>query len=108
MLNRLTDAAHRHRPEPADAPAPVPVGMDLSGKTIATAEPAQSLRATAPQAEIRLAWSIDGVDRQALDLEALRGYLTDASLLAACRKHLAEHGPHKLSGVVYREVAQPK
>jgi hypothetical protein len=50
-------------------------------------------------------WEVDGVDRAALDLEPLRFYLTDAALLAACRKHLEENGPHSLPGASYREVA---
>lgn len=108
ILKRLTDAAHRGRARQIEAPEPVPVGMNLTGKTIATADASQPPQSAAPHADIRLVWSIEGFDRQALDLEALRGYLTDASILAACRKHLAEHGPEKLAGAVYREVAQPK
>lgn len=107
ILKRLTDAAHRSRPKPAD-PTPIAVGMDLTGKTIATAESSQGMRSTMPQEQIRLIWSITGFNRRALDLEALRAYLTDAAILAACRKHLADHGPQKLAGVVYREVAQAK
>lgn len=110
VLTRLTDAADRGRPAPDDIPeaAKAPVGIDVSGETIITAKSQQSPEPASPRAEIQLAWSIEAVDRATLDLEALRSYLTDASLLAACRKHLATNGPHKLGGVSYREVAQPK
>ena len=110
VLKRLTDAAHRSRPGPDDIPvsAPAPVGIDISGETIVTAKSYQSPQLTPPHEEIQLAWSIEGFDRAKLDLEALRNYLTDAAILAACRKHLAGHGPHKLLGVSYCEVAQPK
>jgi hypothetical protein len=110
ILKRLTDASHRSRPRPADPPVsePTPLGIDISGKTIATAGSHQPPQSTDPHAEIPLAWSIERFDRAALDLEALRNCLTDAAILVACRRHLADHGPHALAGVVYREVAQAK
>lgn len=111
ILKRLTDAAQRGRPKQSDPPVPAPstpVGIDTSGETIITAAPNQPPRSAGIDGEIRLAWSIEGFDIATLDLEALRNYLTKASILAACRKHLADHGPRKLSGVAYREVALPE
>jgi hypothetical protein len=102
MLARLTDAAERARSERAGpATGALPVGMDVSGATIVTVGQAATARAN-----IRLAWSVEGFSRDEIDLEALRLYLTDAAILAACRKHLAQNGPHQVAGVEYREVAQ--
>ncbi len=108
ILKRLTDAAHRVRPTPGETPVPAPpaaIGIDHSGEAIVTTAPHRSPHPLHP--EIKLAWSIEDFDRATLDLEALRDYLTEAAILAACRKHLADHGPQKLSGAVYQEVAQP-
>ena len=110
ILARLTDAAHRGRPTPGETPIPAPparIGIDVSGAAIVTTAPHRSPQSTPLHPEIKLAWSIEDFDRATLDLEALRDYLTEAAILAACRKHLADHGPQKLSGVVYHEVAQP-
>jgi len=41
----------------------------------------------------------------AIDLEALRLFVTHAAILAACRKHLDENGPDSLDGAQYRQVA---
>jgi hypothetical protein len=109
ILKRLTDAAHQSHSAPSTSPVPTstPVAIDTSGEIIATAELRLPSQSGSQHAEIRLTWEIEGYDRAGLNLEALRKYLTDAAILAACRKHLADHGPHKLDGVVYREVAQP-
>ncbi len=111
ILARLTDTAHRGRRMQTETPVsapPTPVGIDVSGEPVVTAAPRQAPSAAAAHREIMLVWSIESVDRATLDLEALRDYLTEASILAACRKHLADHGPRPLAGVQYREVAQPK
>jgi hypothetical protein len=110
ILKRLTDTAHRGRRYQAEPPMPEPptaVGIDVSGEAIVTSMPQQTTHSADAHPEIRLVWSIQGFDRSTLNLEALRDFLTDASILAACRKHLAVHGPHKLQGVEYEEVAQP-
>lgn len=110
ILKRLTDAAHRGRTVQAETPVaapPTPVGVDVSGAPVATTVAHRAARSVAPHQEIKLVWSIEGFDRATLDLAALRDYLTEASILAACRKHLADRGPQRLAGVVYREVAQP-
>ncbi|MBT0957392.1 hypothetical protein IV417_08340 [Alphaproteobacteria bacterium KMM 3653] len=44
---------------------------------------------------------ITAVDRDTVDLEALRPYLTDYSLLIAAKRHLAEKGPGTLKGAEY-------
>ncbi len=111
ILKRLTDTAHRGRRNQTETPVsapPTPVGIDVSGEAVVTAPPLHSPTAAAAHREIMLVWSIESFDRATLDLEALRDYLTEASILAACRKHLADHGPRQLPGAVYREVAQPK
>ena len=110
ILARLTDAAHRVRPRLGETPISAPpaaIGIDISGEAIVTTAPHRSPQSTPLHPEIKLAWSIEDFDRATLDLEALRDYLTKAAILAACRKHLADHGPQKLSGAVYHEVAQP-
>ena len=58
--------------------------------------------------DIELVCSVKAFDRATLELEQLRNYLTEVSLLSACRKHLREHGSEKIMGVWYEEVAQPK
>lgn len=58
-----------------------------------------------PSSQIPLQWIVEGFDRTAIDLEALRPYVTDAAILAACKKHLDDHGPNKLPGVTYGQTA---
>jgi hypothetical protein len=57
------------------------------------------------QATIPLIWQIQEVSRDALDLEAIRPFLTEAALLTAARAHLKVHGPHSLTGVKYIQSA---
>ena len=57
--------------------------------------------------DLTIAWAVESFDRAKLDLEKLRQYLTDACLLAACGRHLNDHGPDKISGVAYHKVAKP-
>jgi hypothetical protein len=70
-----------------------------------TGAPAIALASDKP-AKLSLEWVVEGFDRDRLDLEKLRPYLTDSALLAACRKHLEVNGPHKLPGASYEQVAQ--
>jgi hypothetical protein len=57
---------------------------------------------------IKLIWDVGSLDRASLDLEQLRNFFTDASLMLACRKHLEDHGPWQLKGVRYHQVARMK
>ena len=78
-----------------------------TGELAAITLHAPNSAATVPLAiaGIRLDWEILSFDHAAIDLEALRPFLTEASILAACRKHLEENGPNTLDGVRYRQVA---
>lgn len=111
LRRRLTEAALRSKP-PAAPPtptAPRPLVESFDGRRLgegqvlapAPAPPA----APAAAATIPLRWEVAAVERWTVDLEALRPFLTEACLLAACRRHLEENGPQALSGVAYREVA---
>lgn len=55
--------------------------------------------------EIKMSWEIENIDREVIDLEALREHLTDAALMNAARKHLNSNGPHTLHGASYKQVA---
>lgn len=50
-------------------------------------------------------WVVSGVDRDTVDLEALRPFLTEASLLHAARAHLKAEGPNALFGATYKQRA---
>jgi hypothetical protein len=59
-----------------------------------------------PNYELRLAWAVESFDRNKINLESLRPYLSDEVILTACKKHLRVNGPNKIQGVTYKEVAQ--
>jgi hypothetical protein len=108
LTSRITDAAKRQQRlaalEAANnatvSPAPAAITA-YTGKPIATVVSIQSGTPSVPALE----WVVEDFDRQNLDLDALRPYLTDAAILAACRKHLEAHGPNKLRGVMYDQRA---
>jgi hypothetical protein len=104
VLNRIADVARSRQPNfPADRPTGDPVAR--TGETpIVT----NSALAKVLGPEIELVWSVKDIDRETLDLEKLRNYLTAASLFTACRKHLKEQGSEQIKGVWYERVAQPK
>ncbi|MCC6736906.1 MAG: hypothetical protein IT534_12380 [Bauldia sp.] len=83
---------------PPPSPEPVAIVRGQGGASVITK--------VEPSANIPLVWVVDGFDRDAIDLEALRAYLTDAAILAACKKHLEAHGPNTLPGVSYDQVAE--
>lgn len=110
IVNRLTAAAQESRRTQSAPPLPeppAPLGIDSAGEVVVTSSAQSSSTSPDYGSEIPLVWAVQSFDRSVLDLEALRDYLTDASILAACRKHLAIHGPHKIDGVKYEEVAEP-
>lgn len=80
-----------------------PIGIDSRGNEIVTAA-IQPLPPRQPGGGIRLEWAVLGFERETLDLGALRPFLTDSAIMAACKKHLAANGPHRLSGVEYAEA----
>jgi hypothetical protein len=65
-------------------------------------------RAAHIETPVAAEWQVDGVERDALDLEALRYYFTDHQLLLASRKHLRETGARQVAGVMYRQHATLK
>ncbi len=80
----------------------------MAGVAIVSAHPGHAAEPPLEEAQVELVWSVEGFDRETLDLEALRSYLTETAILLACRRHLADHGPHSLPGASYRQIAQPK
>ena len=109
VRRRLTEAALRAEPpaEPPRAPGPPASAAGACGTLPEEADAPNAAAPSAVQAAaaIPLRWEVAGFDRARLDVEALRIFLTDAALLAACRKHLEENGPHRLDGATYRQVA---
>ncbi len=107
VSERLTAAALRCRSNQISPDRDVPVGVDLSGNEIIASRPAPS----GPElggTTIDLDWEVDGLDRNALDLESLRPFFTDACLLTACKRHLAARGTQSLEGVTYKQSARTR
>jgi len=77
---------------------------NTTGEVLGSTYPTQSGHPAGAEA-IRMSWEIEDIDREAMDLEALREHLTDAALMNAARKHLKSNGPHTLRGATYRQVA---
>jgi len=71
------------------------------------AAPARALEGTSPipDGPDRATTVIEGFDRTALPMEALRPYLTDHAIRTALNRHLAEHGPTLGPAVRYRTRA---
>jgi len=104
---RAIETRRSHAPAlPKPAPEAVMINRQ-TGEVLGTALPLSAISA-ATDIEIPLAWHIDGVDRDAVDLEALRPFFTDLALLTAARGHLRAHGPHGLRGVTYVEKFSPR
>ena len=102
MRQRLTDVALRKRAE-SSVISLKPIGTDLQGKEVVTTLPLAEVP-RGVDAGLKLVWEVAHVERRMLDLEALRPFITDAALMAACKKHLSEKGPHQLSGVQYSQT----
>jgi hypothetical protein len=83
------------------------IGIEISGETIVSVNSDQISRHESTDG-IRLIWNVESFDRDNLDLETIRTYLTDAVILAACKKHLADHGPNQIDGVEYQRIATPR
>lgn len=54
---------------------------------------------------IPLTWRVSQVDRDNVDLEALRPFISESAILNAARAHMREHGPNVLRGVTYTQEA---
>jgi len=106
IRDRLTRTAMNVRRKGADI-RPVTIAIGVEGSEIVTS---MANSASRPQSSlgIRLEWTVAEVDCELVDLEALRPFLTPASIMAACKKHLAEHGPHHLRGAKYIELASDR
>lgn len=85
---------HPRQPAP---PEPVAIVRGQGGSSVITK--------VERSAEIPLVWVVEGFDREGIDLEALRPFLSDSAIETACRKHLDAHGPNTLHGVRYAQVA---
>lgn len=103
VKDRLTRAALKSRPLVPNATFP-PIAVDFQGEVVISAEHAP-VEPIGQPLEIQLDWCVESVDLASVDLESLRHYFTEASVLAACRKHLAANGPNKIAGVSYKEIA---
>ena len=53
---------------------------------------------------VELVWQVQNFDRESLDLEQLRPFLTDHAIKSAINWHIKENGPNQLNGVVYEQV----
>tara|TARA_B100001121_G_C18618479_1_gene588107 strand:- start:446 stop:1081 length:636 start_codon:yes stop_codon:yes gene_type:complete len=54
---------------------------------------------------ISLSWKIADFDINTINLEELRHYFSETAVVAALKKHLKDHGPHKVNGVKYEQSA---
>jgi hypothetical protein len=110
VVDRVTDVGLRQLEQVADEedlddddaeedadPLPSPAIRATGGAPIIS-------KATA-STQIAMAWIVSEVDQQTVNLEELRRFFTESALLAACRRHLEENGPHRLKGVTYEQVA---
>lgn len=85
-------------PSSSASASSVPVVKSDSGLTVAAS-------ASNSSEAVPLEWAVVAIDRQRVELEALRPYLTEYVLKQAATRHLAEHGPNKLAGVTYEQRA---
>jgi len=108
IARRLEAAVRFHAPEVEDhdplvevEPAAMPP-MPASDASAPDAPPAAADPVNPPPgAAVPVVWRVGEVDRQAVDLDALRAHFTDAELIRAATRHLKENGPHAVRGVRY-------
>lgn len=55
--------------------------------------------------EVPVIWSIADFNREEIDIDEIKIYLTDFAIQKAIEKHLQVHGPNKLLGVSYEKKA---
>ena len=63
------------------------------------------VRSSSGISNISLSWQIADFDINTINLEDLRHYFSETAVAAALKKHLKEHGPHKVDGVKYEQRA---
>lgn len=92
-------------------PAALPAGRGHTAPGTAAQVQASPSPATAARSGGRPAvaagWAVAEIDRAAVDLEALRPYLTDHALRQAIERQLRAEGPHRLAGVRHRLRSLP-
>ena len=54
--------------------------------------------------DINHKWAVESFNRDALDYETLKVYLTDSAIKNALSAHLKENGPNTLNGVNYKKI----
>ena len=57
---------------------------------------------------VELIWQAKDFNREDLDLEKLRLFLTDYAIKLAINAHIKEHGPNQIDGVSYEQVMANK
>ena len=80
------------------------IGQNLFGKSVVTVRAGPDENPTTMH--IPTIWEIDSVDRESVDLEALRPYFTDHCLKLAANKHLDMTRNHSLCGISYKKSAK--
>jgi hypothetical protein len=100
LQERITQAAlSRQGHSSTKEGEPTPVVKSRSGTAAISIAGTEAVQLT-------LQWEVVEFNRDRLDLEALRPFLTDSALLVACNKHLKEHGANKLAGATYEQKAE--
>ena len=89
------------------------IGSTLTGETLVTinksTENASSNQEEEPETpDVELVWRVASYDRQELDLEMLRPYLTDFALRNAINSYLKENDHKTLAGVHCEQVLSKK
>ena len=113
VLAAITRAELRLRAEQSPPPVSTPPPSDVAdvvvsdtGTRVVSASPSPLPPPPSGKDSVELVWTVSDVDREAVDLEALRPYFSDHALKQAAQKHLAEKGPNTLGGVYYEQRAK--
>jgi hypothetical protein len=89
--------------EPTASEVPM-VTSQTTGEVFGTIAPVRPQTGDHQEA-ISMTWKVSGVDRECIDLEALRPFITENALQIAARHHLRLNGPNSLKGVTYIQEA---
>ena len=89
------------------------LGVSVSGETVISVDRGpntiqQEFEKIPQVPNVELIWQVKHFDREALDLEKLRPFLTDYAIKLAINSHIKENGPNQLSGVVYEQIIAKK
>ncbi|MDC0139843.1 hypothetical protein OAI04_03400 [Hyphomicrobiales bacterium] len=63
---------------------------------------------TTKMPNLQLEWEVIDFDKELLDLEILREYLSDYSIMIALKNHLKANGPNQIKGAIYAQVIPNK